>query len=346
MPTALFRADASPSIGGGHVMRCLTLARFLQDCGWECAFAVRAGTRETIPLLNADVGEIFKVSGPFDDEPAKIGQLGFNWNLLIVDHYNWDVVFEKQCRSWAKRIMVIDDLANRTHDCDILLDQTYGRDQQDYMSLAPDGARLLVGADYALLRPEFSNYRRAAIERREKEATLKRVLINLGASDPYGLTAQALRAIGETGLDVTVDVMTGSDNPSDIGLGEIASEAPQDVVFHGFDADMAKLMYAADLAIGAAGATSWERCCLGLPTLMIVTADNQEMIARELEKVGAVKLIANDRSVMESIVKAIAMLNRDRQYLGQMSRAAAGICDGYGVERVTKHTVKMFHEGV
>ena len=334
----IIRADASSSIGGGHIVRCLTLANQLARKQASITFAVREGSMETVPLLAKSCHQIVALKGVVWDEAQEIETNIGRCDWLIVDHYGRDEKFEKAARSFAGKIMVIDDLANRLHDCDILLDQTFGRNAEDYKSLVPERAQILTGADYALLRPEFASLRPEALERREKGGPVRRILISLGASDPHGATAKALLAIEQSGFDdVSVDVVTGSADPAAMGLAKIAKTMPQQVDFHGFDADMATLMVKADLAIGAGGSTSWERCCLGLPTLMVVTADNQEKIARELAAAGAVIVVECGIQIDPfEFGKIIEALTEDKRLRINLAKAAAQTCDGSGVVAAIK----------
>ncbi len=137
-PLAVFRCDGSAAIGGGHVRRCLTLAAALAEAGWARAFAVREETLAVIPGLAEAVDQVAVLDGPIEDEPARIAEaFGDAWDLLVVDHYRRDTRFETACRQWAERILVIDDLADRRHDADLLLDQTFGRKRSDYTQLVP-----------------------------------------------------------------------------------------------------------------------------------------------------------------------------------------------------------------
>ncbi len=334
----IIRADACAQIGGGHIMRCLTLADELARRGDRCVFAVRPGSVETVPKLAQSGHEVVILAGPLSDEASEIEERVGKCGWLIVDHYGLGAQFEQATRGFAQKIMVIDDLADRPHDCDLLLDQTYGRQQEDYVERVPDGARLLMGTDYALLRPEFAALRPKALARRDKCGPVRRILISLGASDPHGVTAKALLAVKESGIDVRVDVVIGSGDPAAMGLVEIAQTMPQQIDFRGFDADIAELMYEADLAIGAGGSTSWERCCLGLPTLMIVTADNQEKVAEELAKAGAVmKLSACTDFQVDQLKNKILQLSGEDHNRLQMIKCAFDICDGFGVNRAAQY---------
>ena len=137
-PLAVFRCDGSAAIGGGHVRRCLTLAEALGEAGWARAFAVREETLAVIPGLTEAVDQVAVLDGPIEDEPARVAEaFGDAWDLLVVDHYRRDARFETACRPWTARIFVIDDLADRRHDADLVLDQTFGRKPTDYAAMVP-----------------------------------------------------------------------------------------------------------------------------------------------------------------------------------------------------------------
>ena len=179
-PTVVFRADASEEIGGGHIMRCLTLAEALTGAGWHVGFAVNDQALSVVPWLAEAVEDVL-VLGEGDETSAMMERWAEGVALLVVDHYERDIAFERSCRPWTAAILAIDDLANRQHRVDVLLDQTHGRDESDYRTLTGPNCRLLLGARFALLRPQFQTNRRRALARRENTASAKRLLISFGA---------------------------------------------------------------------------------------------------------------------------------------------------------------------
>lgn len=263
---AVFRADASLKVGGGHAYRCLTLADAMADAGWRCVFACRRGTCEAAPVLGRSRHEIFEIDIP--EEAARIRQLHpAGIDLLVVDHYGLDTGFETACRPWARRIMVLDDGPGRRHDCDILLDQNLGAQSGAYRGLVPHPCHLLTGPGYALLRPQFLGARREALARRASGGPARRLLISLGATDPSNVTSRVVAATA--GLPLQIDVVLGAASAQEPVIGELASRLGLSVRVHVDVNDMAALMSAADLAVGAGGSTSWERSCLGLPSLIV-----------------------------------------------------------------------------
>ena len=331
---AVFRADASPAIGGGHIMRCLTLANTLRASGWRCDFAVRQPSMECIPALSQSGHQTTTLDGDTEAEPALMKQY---WpqgiDCLIADHYGRDEAFESGCRSWARRIVAIDDLADRRHDCDNLLDQTLGRAATDYAPLVPESCAILTGPRYALLRPEFAAARPASLARRGGGG-VGRILVGLGATDPDNATEEVLRGIVLSGLPVTVDVMIGPAATHLERLRRFVEEMPLTCELHVGTAEVAGLMERADVAIGAAGTTSWERCCLGLPSLLVVTATNQEKIAAALQKAGAARIVAPLGGLSAQLIAAALVdLTAKPNSLGRMAECAAEVTDGRGAER-------------
>lgn len=335
--SVVFRTDASLEIGSGHVKRCLALADSLSKHGWDCAFATSEETLAVVPSLgdrnhgvvtiSAEAG-CKNVQSMLDRWPE-----GVAW--LVVDHYQLDRSFETACRSWADRIMVIDDLADRAHDCDLLIDQTEGRTPGEYAPLVESTQCLRLGAQYALLRPEFRKYRQLALSRRN--GIVERILVALGGTDPDNLTATVLDGL-EALADraITIDVVLGHAAP---GMGAVAARirrSPLTIDLHVETERMAELMAYADLAIGAGGVSSWERCTLGLPSLVIMTADNQFGNTRSLFDAGAAIIVNGEREAVtsDSVAEATIRVLEAPAALCDMARCSAELCDGKGVERV------------
>ena len=332
---AVFRADANPAIGGGHVLRCLTLANAFAAEGWACSFAIRDGTLETVPALKMRSHGLLPLAGPVEDEPEEIKDgLTAPCDLIVVDHYERGEDFEAQCRAFVGRVFTLDDQPRRRHDADVLLDATPRPNENAYRAMVPAACRLLIGPDYALLRPQFATARPAALSRREQGGAPRRLLVSLGMTDPNNITARVLRGVAASRLPLTVDVVLGATAPHIETVRALIADLKLDASLHIDVSDMASLVSTADLAIGAAGQTSFERCCLGLPCLMVVTADNQTQFADALAAAGAVEsLISLDEA---DIAFALSSLVRDRARLHAMSRRAAALCDGEGASRAVE----------
>src|SRR5690606_19758298 len=221
-------------------------------------------------------------------EDARETQVALNqWkpDWLAVDHYALDQEWERALASTVSKIMVIDDLANRTHQCALLLDQNLGRCMSDYDNLLPRNCKRLIGPDFTLLRPEFARLRERSLKRRQ-HPEVKRILISLGGVDRTNVTGQILDRFAESELPecIELDIVMGAASPH---LAEVRQQASQllfKTTVSASVADMAERMMLADLSIGAVGSTSWERCCLGLPAILMVLAENQKSAAEALKK--------------------------------------------------------------
>jgi UDP-2,4-diacetamido-2,4,6-trideoxy-beta-L-altropyranose hydrolase len=316
----------------GHAVRCLTLARALRERGDSCAFASRPSPGDAfgrIAEAGFDAAAISPAPEDQGDEAAATveaaRQLGMprpDW--LIVDHYGLGESFEREMRGHVKRIAVIDDLADRSHDCDLLLDQNLRLGGGDpYDGLVPAGCARLLGPRFALVRPEFAA---AAASRPERDGEIRRILVSFGGGDTTELTATTMRALeplAHRGL--AVDVVTGMDVESPEALTTVAEAIPG-VTLYGRVQDMAGLMAGADLMIGAGGSTAWERCVLGLPSLTVVLADNQEAPTRALAETGATRSLGRaERLAEEDLTAEITRLLADPEAVRRMGEAAAAV---------------------
>ncbi len=311
----IFRTDASVDIGIGHVMRCLTLADKLTELGAasgiEIAFASSPETVATIPNFKYPI------------EDALCGG-----DILIIDHYELGIEYEQSMRDKFDLIMVIDDIPNRRHECDILLDQTFGRQEAEWRPLIPQSALALTGAPFMLLRQEFESLR----ARCEPRTKLESIFVSLGGTDPYNVTDLVLEGIRKTRLDIPVTVAMGANAPHLLDVKDKARSMSNVIVMTNARS-MAALMVNADLAIGAGGVTAWERCCLGLPSLVLEIADNQkDVIHRLVLADAALECPIDDHAIYE----AILLLHNSPEILTQMSFGASAICSGNGAQRVAQ----------
>ncbi|NKB49971.1 MAG: UDP-2,4-diacetamido-2,4,6-trideoxy-beta-L-altropyranose hydrolase [Alphaproteobacteria bacterium] len=330
--SAVFRTSASPEIGGGHVTRCLALADMLSAQGWQCTFASGEKTLPTMPALADSAHKISRVL----DETAAPSKRDGAWSpeecdLLVFDHYALDAAYESACRPWAKRIVVLDDLANRPHDCDVLLDQTLGRRPEDYESLVPSQCNLLLGTKFTLLRSAFAGARKRAAT--ERDGQLRNVLIAPGQTDQAGLTTLAVTAIQQALPDAEINIVVGVRNPQ---FATFDQPGADNVHVHvGASAEaVAELITNADIAIGAAGSSAWERCALGLPAALVIIADNQSEVAATLEEAGAAKVVGRVENLdVDTLATAIENLAANPDLLVHMSQKASEICDGRGTFR-------------
>jgi UDP-2,4-diacetamido-2,4,6-trideoxy-beta-L-altropyranose hydrolase len=346
-----FRADASSQMGTGHFMRCLTLADALTQRGAHCRFISRqlpAHLGEMLTVRGHEFAQLSTHAGASDsDELTHAAWLGVSqsadakestlvlsdrhWDWLVVDHYAIDGRWESRLRSAAGQIMVIDDLADRQHDCDVLLDQNYYRQMESrYSGRVPTHCRLLLGPRYALLREEFQ-YWRARISPRC--GPVKRVLVFFGGVDADNCTGQTLKALRNIDHgELTVDVVIGAGHPNRVQIESMCADAHYSC--HVQTQRIAELMAAADLAIGAGGGATWERCCLGLPCITLCTADNQSMQVAH----AAVEGLLYAPELHGDIVRGIGghlMALMENNFLRQcLSLKSLSAIDVFGAQRV------------
>jgi UDP-2,4-diacetamido-2,4,6-trideoxy-beta-L-altropyranose hydrolase len=346
----IFRVDSSLKMGTGHVMRCLTLAQSLKENEADVGFICRKHEGSLIDKIRSS-GFVVHELKVFEETEVDAKLAHSHWlgatqqqdsddcidilkaekpNWLIVDHYALDEQWQKRLKLYYEKLMVIDDLADRKHQCDILLDQTFGRQQEDYSVLTPKDCKLLLGSQYALLRPEFSKWRVYSLERRSK-SEFKQLLINMGGVDVDDFTGQVLDELKTCTLpsDVNVTIVMGGSAPHLKSVKSKAIMLPYKTEVKVDVDNMAEIMVNSDIAIGAAGATTWERCCLGLPTIQIVTADNQINIAKNLDFINVIQLNDSNRQLSRGI-------DNISFFTSKMSLASSSITDGRGASRVEK----------
>lgn len=357
--TVAFRVDASLQIGSGHVMRCLTLASALREQGADCHFLCREHPGDLIDhirgmgfaattLAKKDL-DLPPAAQDGESLPSHASWLGTSWQAdaeatcdalrslspdwLVVDHYALDRRWELALRPLCVRLMVIDDLADRSHECDLLLDQNLGRGDEDYTDLVPATCTILTGARHALVRPEFAALRPYSLQRR-KRPQLGSLLITMGGVDQSNATGQVLDALSQCPLprNCGITVVMGLHAPWLAQVQAQAANFPRPCGVKVNIRDMAELMADSDLAIGAAGGTSWERCVLGLPTLMVALAENQQKIAAALEEADAAVRI--HLSAPNTISKHLTLLMQQPNLLLRMSTLAAKVTDGCGLQSV------------
>jgi UDP-2,4-diacetamido-2,4,6-trideoxy-beta-L-altropyranose hydrolase len=294
-------------------MRCLSLAQALAARGAAILFAVEPAQEELVRRFAPGL-------------PARIVPKDAAWDAaceaVVIDDYAVGAAEEGRA---GPVLMVIDDLADRPHRADLLLDPGYGRRAGDYAGLLPPGAEVLAGPAYALLRPEFARARDPARPVRDR---VERVFVSFGLSDVDGVTAKAVAALRRLAPDVRIDVATGA------GAASLpALRADPGVTVHVETADAAGLMAAADVGVGAGGGAIWERCCLGLPSLAVAVADNQrENLARLVADgvvLGADLAAPGWTRELESGFRAL----QDPARRGALRGAAIALCDGRGAER-------------
>jgi UDP-2,4-diacetamido-2,4,6-trideoxy-beta-L-altropyranose hydrolase len=342
----LFVADAGPEVGGGHVMRCLTLARALVERGAECAFVE---SRAAAPILRrfgwpaqtllamADARDLDALVASAEDFAERLGV-----DAIVVDHYGVDLRQEQPLRAeGGRRLVVIDDLANRRHSCDLLIDPGYGRRREHYSALIVPECASLVGPSHALVRPEFAAARQRALGRRAKHGPVRRALVALGLTDVGGLTGRVVAALTDELGDVRLDIVLGADAPS---LPALREAALTDRRLHLWvdTAEMASLMADADIAIGAGGSSVWERATVGLPSATVILADNQREMIDLMAGAGFTFAIDATQSDFETrLAECWRALTSDQTLRWSLAERTAELCDGQGAERVAERIMGL-----
>jgi UDP-2,4-diacetamido-2,4,6-trideoxy-beta-L-altropyranose hydrolase len=331
-----FRADASVSIGAGHVRRCEALARELVERGAEVAFVCRTMPGDLNAWLRGrghavHVLPLAPTAGATEDAEATRALLErdgpIDW--VVVDHYGLDASFERSWRRAGTRVLAIDDLPTRTHDCDALLDQNLHHQPRAVGAVATT----LFGPRYALLAPPYAALRMAGIAPRPTER-VRRVLVCFGGSDPGDHTGATLEAIApHVDRLEHVEVALGAAHASRAAIDALCRRTGARLL-PGSD-DLAAAIAAADLVIGAGGTMSWERACLGAPSLVFGVADNQAPVIDALLEGGyAIGLPSLARASADAVRPWIEAAIASPSLLRGLGLRAATLCDGRGVQRV------------
>jgi UDP-2,4-diacetamido-2,4,6-trideoxy-beta-L-altropyranose hydrolase len=321
----IVRADASREIGHGHIMRCLSLAAALRKRGADVQFFSRALEGHAF----STVGQAgFHCQPVSDNAPIP----ACDW--LIVDHYGLDAKWESAQRGNAKKILVIDDLANRQHDCDVLLDQNLNPEGPSrYLPWVPDHCQLLLGPHYALLHKNFV-IERAGLQPRT--GRVRKVLICFGGSDAPDATGRVVDALSEAFPHLVLDIVAGSANTHAAQLQERCVWHPLITLSVAVN-DMAQRMANADLFVGAGGSMTWERAALGLPGITLSIASNQVMLCAALAERGAgIDLGPVETFSAGSLQFQVARLIDDAPRMRDMAEKLSALCDGRGARRVSK----------
>jgi UDP-2,4-diacetamido-2,4,6-trideoxy-beta-L-altropyranose hydrolase len=356
----VFRVDASVEIGTGHVMRCLTLAEELRRQGHDCRFICRdhrghlgeliAGKGFPVNLLLTTVEDSLDYSRGYGTAHSE--WLGVPWQLdaaqtlslleslrvdwLVVDHYALDSRWEGQVNGAVGGIMVIDDLADRDHQADMLLDQNALNEEMEerYRERLNSECTLLLGPHYALLGSEYSFLANALPER---NGQVSRALVFVGGSDPHHLTERYLNALSAPEFrNILVDVVLGKNHPAPEAVSDLVSSREHARIYSGLPS-LSALMIRADLMLGAGGATNWERMCLGLNSVVVSVAHNQDKVNQELEKKGFIHFLGKAEHVTVDIIRsALKQILVSPLDNCASARSMRKIVDGKGCKRVVE----------
>jgi UDP-2,4-diacetamido-2,4,6-trideoxy-beta-L-altropyranose hydrolase len=301
-------------------MRSLTLARALEARGAACAFRA---TPEVSRVLDAFAPDVARA------------QTDDGFDAVVFDSYAL-AADDHRALANGRPSLVIDDLADRPLAADIVLDSGPARRAQDYAGRVPPEARLLLGPGFAPVRPAFAALRDEALARRAAKGPVRRILVSLGLTDVGGITGKVAALLAPLAGEARLDLVLGGGAPSLPALWALAAQNPR-VELHVDTQHMPQLILEADLAIGAGGSTTWERCVLALPTLTLVLADNQIAAARALEAAGVTPCLDVHAPDFEAaLVRETQALLADPDRRAALSTASATVCDGLGADRVAE----------
>lgn len=326
----LIRADASARMGTGHVMRCLSLAQGWRRAGQEAFFLLRESTPALEQRLQAegfDIARLGAPAGSVEDaaETARLAQeRGADW--IVADGYHFGADFQQTIKSAGSRLLLVDDYGHAGHySADYILNQNLYATPQFYARREPH-TRLLLGSRYTLLRQQFNEWRGW---KREFPRQARKVLVTLGGSDPDNVTGKVVEALAQIpGLEVKV--LIGGSNPHRDRLKSDTRHPTPDTRFIVDAPNMPELMAWADVAVAAGGTTSWELAFMGLPSLVLVLADNQRAVADALDAAHMAR-----KTTLASVASDLAALLADADVREPMSRRGREAVDGDGVSRVT-----------
>ena len=332
-PRILFLADAGPRVGGGHVMRSLTLAQALEAEGATCTFLVTPPAKALLEAFGGGMPFVETDDITLAELIECAAEVARDHNAVVIDHYRLSAL-DHLAIADGRPTLVIDDLADRPLAADLVLDSGPAREAGDYEDLVGRDTELLLGPDNAPVRPAFAALRREALTRRAGAPPVRRILVSLGLTDVDGITGRVVDLMLPITGDATLDVVLGSGAPSLHRLRGLAIHEPR-LVLHVDSQDMPQLTLRADLAVGAGGSTSWERCVLALPTVLLVLAANQREASQALVQADAVvALDVADPDFDAAFAAELTRLIDDPLLRDRLSSASAAVCDGRGAARV------------
>lgn len=355
----IFRVDASEYMGGGHLHRCLVLAQALiTQYDAHCLFVMKTHPGHLAELVaKSDIDYVLLplqpnhsfeltnyetwVGGDTELDAALtraaaedyFGSGNYDW--VVLDHYGLDRVWESIFAQNGINIAVIDDLMNRPHNANILLDQTCGRVTQDYQHLVSPQTICLTGESFSLLRPEFRLNRKTSIARKRNFQSVQKVLLSFGSTDPGNITSVVLNSLSpffeKHGARAVVIISSAAPHLEELRYLVPTMSYPIDL--HVDSTQVAALLLECDIAVGAPGSATWERCALGVPTLLIQTAENQSEVLKRVCQFGAAEAFY-DSPDSSNIVDALESVVSNYQAI---SLRASLLVDGLGSNRVIKY---------
>ena len=364
MLNVLFRVDGSISLGTGHVVRCITLAQSLSVHGINCSFLCRDYDGQMIGYIESSGFSAYRLNFGRNGEQApnhvankvscystQLRDAGncieivkkLDIGVVLVDHYSLDINWEKEVKPYVKKLIVLDDLANRSHDCDLLIDQNLGRKFSDYDGLLSQGCKRLIGPKYALVRSEFNRMRISSLSRKDRNE-IRHILVTLGGADNANATMDVLKALNscDLGKDTTITVVLGKMAPWKKEVSAYLANYRWEYNLIIDASNMGELMCQADFCIGAAGSTTWERCTLGLASILVCVAKNQKEVIKHVCDAGAALSITLDEIInYESINVLNEKISWLREHIRDLESQSKKVTDGNGSNRVLNSIMEI-----
>ena len=333
-PRILFVLEAGPLAAGGHVTRGLALAAAFTAQGGSCAFLGRAGS--LLATLAPDIPRLTAGSDDPHDLAQAIGAERFD--ALVIDH---DGLSEPDHKALGqgRPVLVVDTRADRPLGADMVLDPTPGRRAEDFDPLTPDGARMLLGPTYAPVRAEFTALRPTALGWRGEP--VQRLVAQVGLADPDAMATSVTELMRQRAGSSGIDVILG---PAGSNLSRLNRIARHDgrLSLHVETPHVARLLAEADIGVGDAGASAWERCALGLPSVTVMMHECQRPMAFALaERKASIVVDGTAADFDQTVDRALLRLMTDARLRRALAQASAEFCDGLGAARATDAFLKL-----
>ena len=319
----IFRCDKTNEIGGGHLLRCLALAEYFEkEKNIECVF----------------LGKYIRHEIFFQELESKIIDIGSKNHInkipkdpkwIVIDHYGIGFEEESEFKKSGAKIVVIDDMPNRKHNADILIDQTLNRKEDEYYGLVAKETHILAGTDYAMLRSQFRKLKNSSRVSNDKRTT---ILISLGLSQLANIEESVIAGLNRINKELNIILLSETKSHC---LEKLIYSSQHDIRRPQISNNIASLLLKSDFVVGAAGNSSWERCCLGIPTGLIILADNQRNNAEALSHEGAADIIGYGSEISDEVIyQYFSSVLENNSKLKRMEENACNLCDGNGVERI------------
>jgi len=343
----VFRADSGMRIGWGHIMRCFSLGQIFKEKNVQVSFITKKLPNNISYFLEKNGFNIFYLNKKKycwkEDaiQTKKIIEDFGNIDWLVVDNYGLDIKWEKILKPYVKKLMAIDDMTLRVHECDLLLDQNYYENTKKlYFGFVPKECKILIGPKFALIRNEFHLMRKKL---KARDGKINRILVSFGGSDHINEILKVINAIKKLDYnEINIDLVVTNSNKNLLKIKKFFSTSPN-IIIHHQNFNMAELMKNADLAIGAGGSSTWERCCMGLPSIVSVFAKNQLQLTKEMRKKGCIVNLGISKKISsKDYTNAIKHLNKST--LSKMSKNGLKLVDGKGTSRVAKEMLNLLEE--